>query len=493
LDSPNSELSVPSGIAPDILAVTGLDDGAALMRPDHVTSDTGTAVGNAAQADRNTVNAPCSKYYGQHVVAMPEAYGVKKFPTNICGYTAVQLEEGYGIGSAISTGNDGSGVTVAITDAYASSTIESDANAFSSLEGIPTLKSGQLTQDLAKTFDLQTECGGTAGWNLEETLDVEAVHTTAPGANIVYVGAKNCANGLGIVAVNDVVAHHLADIVTDSWSEGTENLPPSALNAEHAIWVQGASEGIGFNFSSGDDGDLLAVTGETQPSVPASDPEVTAVGGTSLAVGQGGNYESETGWGNDRAPVAYNNSGAPVGYGLPLPGEFYAGAGGGTSHVFAEPSYQDGVVPSSLADEYGTPSRVVPDVSALADPYTGMEEVETMNGTLTAFAIGGTSLSSPLFAGMEALADQSRNAAIGFANPLLYSISGTDAFHDVTPTVSPVALAFTSSNPASLCYDSCLITQGHDTSLQTTAGYDNVTGIGSPNGMDFIKGLAQAS
>lgn len=487
--APESTPSVPTKLSRDILAVTGLDDGAVLTRPTYTTTDwtQPTRLGGANDG-RPTVNTPCSSYYREHIVHMPTAYGTKQFPTNICAYTAAQLEGSYGLAGAIAAGHDGHGVTVAITDAYASPTILSDANAFSRHEGVAQFAPGQFTQVLPKTFNLQNECGD---WSLEETLDVEAVHSMAPGANIVYVGAKNCANGLGIVAVNDIVANHLASIATDSWLDGTENVPPSALEAEHAIWVQGAAEGIGFNFSSGDDGDLLAVTGETQPSVPASDPMVTAVGGTSLEVGISDNYLGETGWGNQRDPVAYDTDTLKAdGYALPLPGIFYAGAGGGTSHVFSEPSYQMGVVPSTLADEYGAPARVVPDVSADADPYTGFEEVETVGGVLSAFDIGGTSLASPLFAGVEAVADQVRGTAIGFANPLLYSFAGTSAFHDVTPTVSPVAIAFTSTNPASICYDSCLITQDHDTSLQTAAGYDNVTGIGSPDGPNFLAAVS---
>ena len=475
-------LSVPSALAPDVLAVTGLDDGAALTRPDHIVAGGASHVASG----RTSVATPCSGYWGQNVVTMPAAYGVTSFPTYTCGYSAKQLEGAYGVAAAIAKGTTGAGVTVAITDAYASPTIVTDVNAFSTADGIPTLGATQLTQVLDKPFNDQNLCGGAAGWNMEETLDVEAVHAMAPGANIVYMGAKNCANDLGITVVNDIVAKKLASVVSDSWSDNGEAVPASQVTAEHAIWVQGAAEGIGFNFSSGDSGDLLAATGKAQPSLPGSDDYVTAVGGTTLAVTKANTYGFETGWGNTRAPVAYDSKGNPVGYGIAPPGVFYAGAGGGTSHVVAEPWYQQKVVPVNLSHEYGKVSRVVPDVAALADPYTGMTMYMTMGGAVTSFAIGGTSLASPLFAGIEALANQGRPSPIGFANPLLYSLVGTVAFHDVRPTLRPTAIAFTSANPASLCASSCVITEGTDSSLQTAAFYDNVTGLGTPNGANFL-------
>jgi subtilase family serine protease len=467
--APATALSTPASVARDILAVVGLDDGSLMTRPDDVS----TAGIKAGTPGTGSKQVDCSHYYGQHMAHMPMAYGTNKFPTYICGYTATQLEGAYGVTSAIGAGNNGTGVTVAITDAYASPTIVADANAFSRDEGVPQFKPGQLNQILPPKFDFQRICGN---WSVEETIDIEAVHTMAPGATINYVGGENCGAGL-FDALNKVVAHHLANVVTDSWSNGGENLPANFIAAEQAIFVQGAAEGIGFGFSSGDNGDLLTQTGETQPSFPGSDPWVTAVGGTSLALGKPDNYISETGWGNDISQA----TGSPA-YTPSLPGSFYAGAGGGTSHVFAEPTYQDGVVPTSLSNAYGSPARVVPDVSALADPFTGFSIVITSGGVEQHQTWGGTSLASPLFAGMLALADQYRSAPIGFANPLLYSGAGTDAFHDITPSLKAIALVFSEGPGINF-----LVTQDHDTSLSVTAGFDDVTGIGTPNGQAFLS------
>jgi subtilase family serine protease len=480
--APSTALSVPGSLGHVVLAVTGLDDGGAMTRPDDIRLGGSTGI----PAKDDGLGPKCSTYYGQHTVKLPKAYGISTFPSYICGYTGPQLEDAYGVSGAIGTGNDGSGVTVAITDAYDSPTLLADAQTFSHLEHVAPLAPGQLVDDSSKTFNDDGICGGEPAWQGEQTLDVESVHSMAPGADIVFVGAKNCETALEIDAPNKIVAGHLASIVTDSWGNGGENEPAAELDAENAIFLQGAAEGIGFNFSSGDDGDELASSGEVQPSVPASDPNVTAVGGTSLAVGSAGNYEWETGWG-DEYDFASGN-----GWSSPLPGTYEYGATGGTSHVFAEPWYQDGVVPSNLADEYGNPARVVPDISALADPYTGFKIVITTDGGQYYETYGGTSLASPLLAGIEALANQARAVPIGFANPLIYSFSGTSAYHDVTPTVVPLALDF---NPARVGgpNENILITLDHDSSLQVTAGYDNVTGVGTPNGSDFLADFSASA
>jgi subtilase family serine protease len=127
---------------------------------------------------------------------------------------------------------------------------------------------------------------------------------------------------------------------------------------------------------------------------------------------------------------------------------------------------------------------VVPDVAALADPYTGFAVGRTIGGTYTVQTWGGTSLACPLFAAVQAVASTGRHTAIGFANPLLYSLAGTGAYHDVVPQRAPVALATPSG--------SALITEDRDSSLLTSFGYDEVTGVGSPNGKALAKAEAAA-
>ncbi len=332
------------------------------------------------------------------------------------------MRTAYGLQPSVSTGIDGRGIDVAIVDAYANPTMLADSNDYSTSQGEPAFAAGQYTEHTFTPFSEQSACGGEAGWNTEESLDVEAVHAMAPGANVHYVGAANCDAGIDD-ALNYVVENHVADIVSDSFgSTGEDNLG-SELTTEHAIFVAAAAEGIGFYFSSGDDGDNVTLnkTLKAEPDYPASDPYVTGVGGTSLAITSSSSYQFETSWGDDVDPI----SGGRLTY--TMPGPFYYGAGGGVSALYSQPSYQAGIVPSSLAKG----KRVVPDIAADADPATGF--LIEYDGDL--YTYGGTSLACPLIAGLQAVVSQGRIVPIGFANPALYALNG-NAFHDVTAPAS---------------------------------------------------------
>src|SRR5262249_21372481 len=142
---------------------------------------------------------------------------------------------------------------------------------------------------------------GEQGWYGEETLDVEAVHAMAPGANVLYVASRSCDDGDFDTALNKIVDKKLATIVTNSWGDVGEDVPPDLLQAYQHTFIQAALEGIGMFFSSGDEGDDSADTdlnpsGLPEIDFPSADPFVTAVGGTSLAVDQHNAYAWETGW-----------------------------------------------------------------------------------------------------------------------------------------------------------------------------------------------------
>lgn len=487
LRAPGKKASLPATVSRLVLSVSGLTNTAPLRRPFHHQVAAPTAAGaqpkaGSKSADAEPTPAKCSNFWGEHSQKMPDAYGRSEFPTYLCGYTPDQLQTGYGIKGDLAVGQDGSGTTIAIVDAYAAPTMKADADKFSKANQQPTFTKGQYSEKVFKPFGMQDECGGEDGWNGEEAIDVESAHAMAPAANIQYVGAKDCDTGLN-EALNWIVQKHAADVVSDSWGNLGEDVPAGDIKAEHTIFVQAAAEGIGMYFSSGDSGDEVTAgnTPSAQPDYPASDPFVTAVGGTSLAVGVDGSYGFETGWGDDVDTADYTQD--PAGYEQALPGYFYAGAGGGTSTLFDQPDYQKDVVPASLAHKYGGDSaRVAPDVAALADPYTGMAIGRTTGGEYTVQTWGGTSLACPLFAGIQAVASTDRATAIGFANPLLYSLSGSDAYHDVAPQRTPVALATPTG--------SSLVTLDHDSSLATSYGYDNVTGLGSPNGKRFVRAVA---
>src|SRR5581483_5734873 len=203
---------------------------------------------------------------------------------------------------------------------------------------------------------------------------------------------------------------HLADIVTNSYGFSTELLPGGYVKPLNDTMLQGVLEGIGIYFSSGDNGDETdgGPASRATPDWPAVSPWVTAVGGTALAVGKDNTYLFETGWGTMRNRL--NCTGFLQQVNQWCGKEVYLyGSGGGTSRIFAQPWYQAGVVPSSLATRWSsTPARVIPDVSAVGDPNTGMLVGQTQrfsDGTYYGeYRIGGTSLSSPLMAGIMAVA-----------------------------------------------------------------------------------------
>ncbi|MCF0087335.1 protease pro-enzyme activation domain-containing protein [Streptomyces griseoaurantiacus] len=473
--APAADATVPAALDGAVLTVTGLDNAP------HKASHSDTLPPPDA-VFRNS--GPFSSYYGSNTAtSLPKAYG-QKIPYAVKGYTGKQLRAAYGAGKAT-----GKGVTVAITDAYASPTIAADAATYAGKHGDASYKRGQLNQVLPSEYTRTEECGA-AGWYGEETLDVEAVHAVAPKADIVYVGAASCYDNDLLDSLGKIVDGHLADIVSNSWGDIEANQTPALAAAYDQVFQLGAIEGIGFYFSSGDNGDEVDNTGTKQVDTPANSAWVTAVGGTSLAVGKHDKYLWETGWGTRRA--ALSDDGRSW---ADFPGAFTSGAGGGTSRTVAQPYYQRGVVPKSLAKANGTtaPMRTVPDISAVGDPNTGFKVGQTQafpDGSYrySEYRIGGTSLAAPVIAGVQALAQQERGGrAIGFANPAIYDRYGSKVYHDVVdrPTGKDLAVArvdFANSFDASEGLITSVRSLGKDSSLKAVRGYDPVTGVGSPAG-----------
>ncbi|MEU1535191.1 S53 family peptidase [Streptomyces fagopyri] len=470
--APAGSASVPAALNGAVLTVTGLDNAPhkathndALPPPDAVFRNAG----------------PFSSYYGSNTAStLPNAYG-KKIPYAVQGYTGKQLRAAYGAGK-----RTGKGVRVAITDAYASPTIAYDAAKYAKNHGDAKYSTSQLRQVLPGTYTKTEECGA-AGWYGEETLDVQAVHAVAPGASITYVGAASCYDDDLLDSLSKIVDGHLADIVSNSWGDIEANQTPDLAAAYDQVFQFGAVEGIGFYFSSGDNGDEVANTGTKQVDTPANSAWVTAVGGTSLAVGKNDKYLFETGWGTEKASLAADGK-SWTGF----PGAFTSGAGGGTSKTVAQPFYQKGVVPAALAKAGGTTAmRTVPDIAAIADPNTGFKVGQTQtfpdgSQQYSEYRIGGTSLAAPVIAAVQALAQEARGGkAIGFANPSIYAKYGSKAYHDVTdnPTGSGLAVArvdFANSFDASEGLLTSVRSLGKDSSLSAVKGYDDVTGVGSP-------------
>ncbi|HJX49363.1 MAG TPA: S53 family peptidase, partial [Gaiellaceae bacterium] len=355
--APVADVSVPDSLAGLVTSVTGLSTLGHAVKP----ADFG--------APDAFVNAtPCSDYYGQQTARTLPRFQHQTLPYAVCGYTPDQLRGAYGVNGFRNAQNIGRGQTVAITDAYDAPTLLADANRYAMRQGDRPFSHGQF-QDRSVPEDASTgnDCGGN-GWYGEQSLDVEAVHGMAPGANVLYYGAASCFDDDLLAQLSQVVHDNKASIVTNSWGEPTfvvingqlvETIDDSLVAAYESIFKQGVVQGIGFMFSSGDNGDELDAFGYAHPDYPTGDPWVTSVGGTSLAIDRRNNRAFETGWGTEKYGLSSDGSS----WNLTVP--FLYGAGGGISQVFPEPAYQRGIVGH-------VSGRAVPDVAMDADPTTGM-------------------------------------------------------------------------------------------------------------------------
>ena len=479
----STDLSLPDGTPSAVLGVVsgvvGIDQGTALKKPGDTLPgpDTGFRIGQ-----------PTSAYFGQKIATDKPAANGKKQPYVIRGYEPKQYQEAYGESALLKRGIDGRGVTVAITDAFASPTIVKDATIYNSRHGLPKFGRNQFTQITPGPdgYDQVEACGG-AGWYGEETLDVESVHSMAPGAKIVYVGAADCDTGLD-EAWASTIDNHVADIVTNSWGTGTDNI--ADLGEEYVAFyeqfsLEAALTGITVDFSSGDAGD--ETQGGAHPELktvdfPADLPYVTGVGGTSVGIDKKGNRIFEHGWQSAYSPLSADGKswGAPA---------YSSGGGGGTSILFAQPFYQRGVVPDSISKYFGsTRMRTVPDISMPGDPNTGLRVGQTQTFTdgtyYDEYRIGGTSLASPLLAGMQAVASQKQHHPVGFANPLYYKEAGTSAVRDIVAPQKPVnQVRINLTDGQDTSGGTSTVLQWIDvqtTTIHSTRGYDAETGVGSP-------------
>jgi len=499
LRAADKDLSIPSELAGAVSGVAGVSQSTAMVTPNHETGAGGKPARAHAEAKPGDVppgpgfrNAgPCSAYYGEKADTTDPAFDGKQRPYAPCGYKPAQLRSAYGIDKTVESGVDGSGTTVAILDAFASPTIVDDATTYAKRnDPRHPLRKAQFSQKVyPPTPELEPpdQCDA-AGWYGEETLDVEAVHAMAPGANILFVGASDCLDTSIDVALNDVVAGGLADMVSNSYGDAGEDIPAEEVAAFTQIATQAAIEGIGLYFSSGDSGDEADNLGQPSPDFSASSPWVTAVGGTSMAVDAEGQRRFETGWETGKSALTGGTYGDLT---------FNGGAGGGTSRLFREPFYQKGIVPDALARQNQTGDnrgRVVPDVSALADPNTGflVGQTQTFGDGVyyDQFRIGGTSLACPLMAGIVAVADDLDHVHHGFINPVIYQItSHTGSINDVKhvdAAVERVDFANSENADDGLLVSARTLDYG-DLTIHTTRGYDNVTGVGSPGGRSFLK------
>lgn len=423
-------------------------------------------------------------------------------------FSPSSLQASYNLGPLYALGDQGQGMTIAVVDSFGSDTMSHDLHVFNNAFGLPHMcgEEGVTCTAGMPTFKvLQQGAVNTTGqppnsgtglethnlWALEVALDVEWAHSVAPMANILLVTTPT-AETLGVQgfpdffkAENFVIANHMADVISESFASAEEAFasPQSLLTLRYALKAAQA-QGVTMFASSGDGGSANSLKTPVKspttipfPTVewPASDPLVTGVGGTYLCT----NGNTGVGVDNVSPPVnCQNQSNREVGW---------IASGGGFSHVFARPAFQDTLPAGSTA--IPATQRGVPDVSSQASSRTGVLVYITNPGYTgivcgTTFCskgwyvVGGTSASSPEWAAMTAIADQINGGPLGYINPALYAIGSNPAryaadFYDVTTGNNGAAAPAIPGYPA-------------------TTGWDPVTGLGTPNAAVLLPDLVQA-
>lgn len=520
--------SVPASIAGSVAGTVGIDQIVATTQlTQNLTATTAKAAKPAQEPAppggfRNP--QPCSAYWGQKTDTTDStslyAPYTGPLPYDICGYKPAQMRSAYGLNA----GDNGKGVTLAVVDAYDSPTLLSDVQEYFALnDPAIQLSSSQFINVEPATVDDQSLCGG-SGWYPEQALDIESSHTMAPDARIEFVGAQDCLDSNLLSALQTAVTSG-ASVVSDSWGDTLGDLfdQESTMAAYDEVFEEADVTGVSVLFSSGDTGDNFADYGIDAPNFPADDPNITSVGGTTLEIGGNGKDEAQYGWATARqvlcSPATTTNCGTATTPTGSL--AFQAGGGGGTSYAYAEPYYQTSVVPAALANRNdavtGEATRVDPDISMDADAQSGFLIGLTQtfpDGTYYAqFKEGGTSLASPLLAGVIADVDQKAGIPLGFLNPVLYKADTAtpSAFNDILAPPDPDATAVIRvdygndvdttdgyvvslraigyAGPETYC-DGTGNCATRPYTLTATPGFDSLTGLGSIN-PSFIRVLSR--
>lgn len=345
-----------------------------------------------------------------HAHVVTDSHGSPKTTTAPAGYGPAQFRTAYNLPSAAATAQ-----TIAIVDAYDDPTVASDLNAYSSTYGLPQCNSANpCFKKVNQNGVVGSYPSANSGWALEVSLDVEIAHAICPNCRILLVEASSASFANLETAVN-TAARLGATEISNSYGGGEFSSETGDTAYDHP--------GIAVTVSSGDNG-------YGQFGFPAASPSVVAVGGTTLTLGAGDAWAGEKVW---------------------------SGTGSGCSAYLSAQAWQAALSNWSLT---GCGSkRGVADVAADADPATGAAVYDTTRyqGHAGWFKVGGTSLSSPLVAGVYALAGNAAStsypASLAYANP--------SALHDVT------------SGTDGTC--STIMCKG-------AAGYDGPTGVGTPNG-----------
>jgi len=388
-------------------------------------------------------------------------------PALVGGYTPKQIRAAYDVPALLRAGINGRGQSIVIVDSFGSPTIRHDLDVFDDHFGLADPPALRIIHPAGPIPRFNPNGLFMPGWALETTLDVEWAHVMAPGARIVLVETPVSENeGTSgfpqiVRAEKYVIAHHLGGVISQSFGATEQTFPEGTLRPLRGAYQLAARTRHGPTVvsASGDAGatDLLSNLSCCYPmrvtSWPASDPLVTAVGGTDLRLGRLGHRTAP-----DRV---WNDGGANAG-------------GGGRSVVFGRPSYQNGwtaVVGSR---------RGVPDVSLSSSCSHSVRIFASFAGADGWSTICGTSEATPLFAGIIALADQKAGHPIGPINKFLYAMVKAHDPGIVDITRGNNTVSFTNSHGRPITVHG----------WTAVPGYDLASGLGTIDAARFVPELA---
>jgi subtilase family serine protease len=371
------------------------------------------------------------------------------------------IRKAYSLYDLINSGNDGTGQTIVIIDAFGSPTLEDDLAAFDAVFGLPPPPSlTQIHMPGSTPFDYGD--GNQLGWAEESSLDVQWAHAIAPGARIVLVAAADNSDENILAAQNYAIDNNLGSIISESFGESEYALLQlggagrQILADNEKSYRRAVRKNISVFVSAGDDGSAGAdLNGNLVPfpvaSYPASSPNVTTVGGTNLFFGSATNADPN---GSYQGEVVWNDG--------------FGAGGGGISQAFDWPDYQESL-PRSIARQLRE-HRGYPDVAYNAGVvggvivHLGFLDTAFGPGNNGFYIFGGTSAGAPQWAGVAALGNQLAGRPLGFINPRLYKLGSKGVL-------------------AGLMHD---VTVGDNgdfgiTGYPALTGYDLATGWGTPN------------
>jgi subtilase family serine protease len=460
--------------------ITSLFAGSALTVVSALGMAGATAATAAPAAQSLPLPVPLVHRLSHASFATPPTTAQCEASLHIACYSPAQFQQAYDLAPLYKQGDNGSGETIVIVDSYGFQNIKSELATFDKGFGLPAPPSFKIIQPAGQvpSFDPQKR-PMMVGWAQETSLDVEYSHAIAPGANILLVETP-VAETLGVQgfpqivkAENFVINHHLGTVISQSFAAPEAGFPSAdSIMRLRSAYINAAHSGVTVLAGTGDAGATGAKTLTPQGFAatfflhrvvdwPASDPLVTAMGGTQLHLDATGNkFEPDTVW-NDT-----NLFGSP------------AATTGGVSTVFPRPAYQN-----SVARAVGN-WRGNPDISmsaAVDGAALVFLDAEAAQGPAGFYLIGGTSESTPEFAGIVAIADQVAGHGLGLINPALYQM---EAAHDagiLDVTAGTNTVTFPQGG-------SVHTVRGWD----AVNGYDLASGVGTIDAAQFVPELVAA-